>query len=120
MDAVGRVLILLKGHDVFGKDHPLPLEMLRQGGVAEDIFLIDVVLVVVHGAVAQAVGDVVAQAAAPPRKGAGEGRVIIREKDTAAKAEVLVKQSQHFFGEVFAVFGEVQGEPQHRRLPSLW
>ena len=119
MDAVGGALILLQGHHILGEDHPLALEVGRQGGVAENVILIDVVLVVVHGPVADAVGDVIAQRVAPPGRPPQKGRVLIGEENAAPKAKVLVEERQHLLGKIFTVLGQVQGKVHGRLVPCF-
>ena len=91
-----------------------------QGGIAENVFLIDVVLVVVHGAIPHPIGDVIAQGAHPPLLPSGEDRIVTAKKDASPKPEVFVKGRQHPLGEVVALSGNVQGKSQRRLLPALW
>ena len=120
MNPVGGALIVLQGHNVLGENHPLPLQMGGQRGIAEDVILVNAIFVVIHGAIPDAVGDVVAQGVHPPGLAPGKGRVVIGEEDAAPKAEMLVEQCQHFFGKIVAVPGQIQGKCHCCVVPGFW
>ena len=81
--------------------------------------LVDPFLIVVHGAIANAVSNVAADSALSPMGAAGKGLPDPRKEDASPDAEVFVKEGQDLLGEVLIIPGNVQGKA-HGGFPPLF